>query len=99
MRSERYEAAMRDFSRFRDMGGVTPCQLMPSSMFLRKIRPHMPLDELNDSLAASDACRSCPLWRQCRIIGEDEKFGMWGGVSRHAGVFRRDTFDDDWPMS
>lgn len=99
MTDPEYDAARKAFSEYRSRGGVTPCQLMPSSMFLRKIRPHMPLDELNDSLAASDACRSCPLWRQCRVIGEHEKFGMWGGVSRNSGVLRRDTFVDEWPLS
>ena len=98
-RSPRYVAARREMIEFWETGNPTPCQLMPSSMFMHRIRPHMPLDEINDSLAAADACSSCPIRSACQIVGEDEPYGMWGGVSRSGGIFRRDVSNGDMPMS
>lgn len=87
------------YAEFLEDGGVTPCQLMPSSAFMHRIRPHMPLDEINDSLAAADACAACPVRGICEEMGRDEPFGVWGGISRSDRTFRRNLIEDDMPAS
>ena len=39
-------------------------------------------DSYEGRLIAADLCSSCPFLEECKILGEKESFGVWGGVDR-----------------
>lgn len=80
-----------------DSGGIIPCQFIPSSAFLHQVAGHMTQDAINDTLAAADACASCPMRECCETAGRYERYGVWGGVSRSRGIYRRRICDGEIP--
>lgn len=92
------DVAERSFSEFRETGETLPCQYVPSSWFFHRVWSDEPIVNVNDTLVAASACATCPLRRECETLGEDEGFGMWGGVTRYRGVYRRRAHEGDLPF-
>jgi hypothetical protein len=57
----------------------------------------VPVSDVNSLYAVADACAACPLREQCEMLGQDEGYGIWGGVGRDKWAFRRRIYEGDWP--
>ncbi|THA41781.1 WhiB family transcriptional regulator [Streptomyces sp. A1547] len=49
-----------------------PCEVNPESWFS---------ETASDVAQAKEACSFCPVRTECAELGEDEEFGIWGGLS------------------
>ena len=89
--------AVKAFRKAKESGQILPCQLLPPSYFMIPVKIWIPISDVNSLYAVADACASCPLREQCEKLGEDEPYGIWGGVSRVNWTFRRSIYKGDWP--
>lgn len=93
------ESARADFEDFRKTGQLTPCQMLPPSFLFHRVWFDEPVYAVNDTYVVADACLHCPLRRQCEALGENEPYGVWGGISRYGGVYRRNICSGDLPYA
>lgn len=89
--------ALKVFEDAREAGQLLPCQLLPPSYFMIPVKIWVPVSDVNSLYAVADACAACPLREQCEMLGQDEGYGIWGGVGRDKWVFRRRIYEGDWP--
>lgn len=89
--------ALAKFEQYGKEGKWLACQFIPPSYFMHSCRIMSPLPNVNDLYCAAAACAQCELREACEQLGEDEPYGVWGGVARTGTKYRRRIYEGEWP--
>ena len=73
------------------------CQFIPPSFFMHPCRILIPVSDVDDLYCVAETCRQCELRDACETLGQDEPYGVWGGVSRTKWSYNRRIYEGDWP--
>jgi MoaA/NifB/PqqE/SkfB family radical SAM enzyme len=93
------EEAEQKFDDFRKTKALLPCQYLPSAYFYRRYWIWSSPTDVDDIRVVKNVCDTCPLKEECREVGKDEPYGIWGNEYREHWAERRDLDVDREPYA